>query len=74
MKMSLVAGMLGGFVGLGGGVILTPLWLDMGIPAPRAAASATMCVTFTSLISMGQIIMLGGYTLPEFVVLFVNLH
>lgn len=52
MKASIVAGLLGGFVGLGGGTILTPVWLDLGIPAPRAAASATLCVMFTAFISM----------------------
>lgn len=31
VKSSLFAGFLGGLVGLGGGVVLTPLWLGMGI-------------------------------------------
>lgn len=33
VKASLLAGFLGGFVGLGGGTILTPIWLESGIPA-----------------------------------------
>lgn len=52
VRASLLAGVLGGFVGLGGGTVLTPIWLEMGIPAPRAGASATLCVMFTSFISL----------------------
>lgn len=29
-KGSLIAGFLGGLLGIGGGLILTPLWLTMG--------------------------------------------
>lgn len=50
-KSSLYAGFLGGLVGLGGGVVLTPIWLETGINPPRAAASATFTVFFTSSIS-----------------------
>jgi hypothetical protein len=36
----------------GGGTVLTPLWLEMGMASPRAAASASFCVFFTALISV----------------------
>ena len=71
VKASLIAGFLGGLVGLGmkhiiaisigGGVILTPLWLELGIPSQRAAASATFCVFFTAFISVFSIFIVGGY-------------
>ena len=32
-QFSLMAGVLGGMLGLGGGVILTPIWLNMGLPS-----------------------------------------
>ena len=51
MKLSVVAGFLGGFVGLGGGAILNPAWMDMGIPVTRASASSNLCVMFTSFIA-----------------------
>lgn len=71
VRGSLLAGFLGGLVGLGklinfvyfegGGTVLTPLWLEMGIPSQRAAASATFCVFFTSFISVFSILIVGGY-------------
>lgn len=51
IKLSSLAGFLGGFVGLGGGAILNPAWMEMGIPITRASASSNLCVMFTSLIA-----------------------
>lgn len=33
IKVSMIAGIVSGFVGVGGGVILTPVWLSMGYQA-----------------------------------------
>ena len=35
-------------LGLGGGVVLTPLWLNMNFPNNRVSATATFSVIFTS--------------------------
>lgn len=69
VQSSLFAGFLGGLVGLGGGVVLTPLWLDMGIASARATASATFSVLFTATIAVFIISLSGGYTLEEFLIL-----
>ena len=71
VKLSFFIGLIGGFVGLGGGIILTPLWLEMGLPPKRAAATATVCVMLTSFVSMIQIAVIGGYKLDEFLALMV---
>lgn len=63
VKSSMKAGFLGGLVGLGGGVVLTPIWLETGIHPPRAAASATFTVMFTSFTSVFIIALSGGYHL-----------
>ena len=46
--ISLYAGLLGGMLGLGGGVVLTPLWLNMNFQSNRVSATATFSVIFTS--------------------------
>ncbi|CAD8110541.1 unnamed protein product [Paramecium primaurelia] len=69
VKSSMKAGFLGGLVGLGGGVVLTPIWLETGIHPPRAAASATFTVMFTSFISVFIIALSGGYHLSQFLIL-----
>jgi len=38
-----IAGMVGGLLGLGGGFILGPLFLEMGIP-PQVHSSYLLCV------------------------------
>lgn len=62
VRASLLAGFLGGLVGLGGGTVLTPLWLETGINPRRATASATFTVFFTSSMSVFMIVISGGYS------------
>ena len=64
-------GLLGGLVGLGGGAILTPLWLRMGLLPKRAIATSNNCVLFTSFVSMILIAISGGYTPSVFFILLV---
>ena len=45
---ALYAGILGGMLGIGGGIVLTPLWLNMNFPNDRVSATATSSVIFTS--------------------------
>jgi uncharacterized membrane protein YfcA len=52
LRLGVIAGLLGGFVGLGGGSILNPAWMEMGVEVSRASASANLCVIFTASISI----------------------
>lgn len=52
-------------VGLGGGTILTPLWLTMGFPNMRTSATATFTVIFTSFSSLIINLLAGNYTFVE---------
>ena len=69
--VSFFVGLLGGLVGLGGGSILTPLWLKLGLQPKRAAATANNCVLFSSFISLILIAISGGYDIPVFFALLV---
>ena len=71
VRTSLYAGFMGGLVGLGGGVILTPMWLEMGIMSSRAAATSIFCVMFSASISVFIIGIGGGYHIQEFLILMV---
>ena len=62
-----IAGLIGGLLGLGGGVILTPLWLKMGFPNQRTSATATFTVVFTSFSSFFSNLLGGSYTASEIV-------
>eukprot|EP00933_Yihiella_yeosuensis_P069191 TRINITY_DN7544_c0_g1_i1.p1 TRINITY_DN7544_c0_g1~~TRINITY_DN7544_c0_g1_i1.p1 ORF type:complete len:544 (+),score=84.27 TRINITY_DN7544_c0_g1_i1:256-1887(+) len=46
--MSVVTGCLAGLVGIGGGLIFSPFFLLMHVPAPVAVATSSTCVVFTS--------------------------
>eukprot|EP00825_Cyclidium_porcatum_P018869 TRINITY_DN2147_c0_g1_i1.p1 TRINITY_DN2147_c0_g1~~TRINITY_DN2147_c0_g1_i1.p1 ORF type:complete len:350 (-),score=60.33 TRINITY_DN2147_c0_g1_i1:170-1219(-) len=65
IKASLKAGILGGLLGIGGGIILTPVWLELGFNARRVSATSTYTVLFTSFISLFQTIFTGVYRLQE---------
>jgi uncharacterized membrane protein YfcA len=64
-KGAAIAGFIGGLLGLGGGVILTPLWLKMGFPNMRTSATATFTVVFTSFSSLFSNLLAGKYSATE---------
>ncbi len=45
----LAAGILAGFLGIGGGTILVPLQVSLGIPPLQAVATSNLAILFTSL-------------------------
>ncbi|KAJ9147091.1 hypothetical protein P3X46_029293 [Hevea brasiliensis] len=57
----IVAGMVGGLLGLGGGFILGPLFLELGIPPQVASATSTFAMVFSSSMSVVQYYLLNRF-------------
>lgn len=57
--ISLFAGVVAGLFGIGGGVIKSPLLLELGIHPQAAAATSSTMILFTSITALMTYIMLG---------------
>jgi len=68
---SVVAGFLGGFLGIGGGIIMGPLLLELGMIAEANQATTAMFVFLSSSLATVQFVILGK-TMPQFVVWFTT--
>jgi len=66
---SVVAGFLGGFLGIGGGIIMGPLLLELGMVAEANQATTAMFVFLSSSLATIQFVVLGK-TMPQFVAWF----
>ncbi|KAL6285733.1 hypothetical protein ACE6H2_010123 [Prunus campanulata] len=60
----IVAGIIGGLLGLGGGFIMSPLFLEMGIPPQVSSATATFIMTFSSSMSVVEYYLLKRFPIP----------
>ncbi|XP_047152776.1 sulfite exporter TauE/SafE family protein 3-like [Vigna umbellata] len=60
----IMAGMVGGLLGLGGGFILGPLFLELGIPPQVASATSTFSMVFSSSMSVVQYYLLDRFPVP----------
>lgn len=60
---ALIAGLLGGMLGFGGGTIINPLYLEMGMHPQVTAATCSFVVFFSSSLSVVQFWLLGR--IPE---------
>merc|ERR1719155_420885 len=69
--MSVAAGFLGGFLGIGGGIIMGPLLLELGMTAEGNQATTAMFVFLSSSLATVQFVVLGK-TMPQFVVWFTT--
>merc|ERR1740130_295642 len=69
--MSVAAGFLGGFLGIGGGIIMGPLLLELGMTAEANQATTAMFVFLSSSLATVQFVMLGK-TMPQFVFWFTT--
>ncbi|MQL91732.1 hypothetical protein Taro_024345 [Colocasia esculenta] len=59
-----LAGVVGGLLGLGGGFILGPLFLELGIPPQVSSATATFAMTFSSSMSVVEYYLLRRFPIP----------
>ncbi|XP_031106412.1 sulfite exporter TauE/SafE family protein 3-like [Ipomoea triloba] len=60
----ILAGVVGGLLGLGGGFILGPLFLELGIPPQVSSATATFIMLFSSSMSVIQYYLLHRFPVP----------
>ncbi|MBA0774750.1 hypothetical protein Gotri_009940 [Gossypium trilobum] len=59
-----LAGVLGGMLGLGGGFILGPLLLEMGIPPQVSSATTTLAMFFSASMSVIEYYLLKRFPVP----------
>ncbi|XP_074285319.1 sulfite exporter TauE/SafE family protein 3-like [Silene latifolia] len=62
--VSLLAGTLGGLLGLGGGFLLGPMFLEMGIIPQVSSATATFVMTFSASICAIEYYLLDRFPVP----------
>ncbi|MQL84281.1 hypothetical protein Taro_016772 [Colocasia esculenta] len=60
----ILAGIVGGLLGLGGGFILGPLFLELGVPPQVASATSTFVMAFSSSMSVIQYYLLNRFPVP----------
>ncbi|CAI9775694.1 unnamed protein product [Fraxinus pennsylvanica] len=59
-----LAGMVGGLLGLGGGFIMGPLFLEFGVPPQVSSATATFVMMFSSSMSVVEYYLLKRFPVP----------
>merc|ERR1719161_3103971 len=64
-----VAGFLGGFLGIGGGIVMSPLLLELGLVPEANQATSAMFVFLSSTLATMQFV-LAGAAMPQYVAWF----
>ncbi|XP_009791161.1 sulfite exporter TauE/SafE family protein 3 [Nicotiana tabacum] len=59
-----VAGIVGGLLGLGGGFIMGPMFLELGVPPQVSSATATFAMMFSSSMSVVEYYLLKRFPVP----------
>ncbi|KAL1830599.1 hypothetical protein ACET3Z_000250 [Daucus carota] len=59
-----VAGVVGGLLGLGGGFIMGPLFLELGVPPQVSSATATFAMMFSSSMSVVEYYLIKRFPVP----------
>ncbi|XP_042454474.1 sulfite exporter TauE/SafE family protein 3-like isoform X1 [Zingiber officinale] len=62
--IGVLAGVVGGLLGLGGGFILGPVFLELGVPPQVSSATATFAMTFSSSMSVVEYYLLKRFPVP----------
>merc|ERR1719324_433542 len=65
-----VAGLLGGLLGLGGGVVMSPVLLEIGMHSEAVQATTAMFVLMSSSLASVQFAIHGRYTQPLYLLWF----
>ncbi|PHU03974.1 hypothetical protein BC332_29225 [Capsicum chinense] len=60
----ILAGVVGGLLGLGGGFIMGPLFLELGVPPQVSSATATFAMMFSSSMSVVEYYLLKRFPVP----------
>lgn len=60
----ILAGIVGGLLGLGGGFILGPLFLELGVPPQVSSATATFAMIFSASMSVVEYYLLKRFPVP----------
>lgn len=66
----IMAGLVGGLLGLGGGFIMGPLFLELGVPPQVSSATATFIMMFSSSMSVVEYYILKRFPIPYAAYLF----
>ena len=59
-----LAGIVGGLLGIGGGFVMGPLFLELGVPPQVSSATATFAMTFSSSMSVVEYYLLKRFPVP----------
>ncbi|KAG0543379.1 hypothetical protein BDA96_02G185600 [Sorghum bicolor] len=63
-QFGIIAGLVGGLLGVGGGFIMGPLFLELGIPPQVSSATATFAMMFSSSMSVVEYYLLHRFPVP----------
>lgn len=60
--VGLATGLVGGSLGIGGAMILVPVWINLGVDKDKAACSSGPLIFSSGFISMVVAVLCGRYT------------
>ncbi|CAI9784840.1 unnamed protein product [Fraxinus pennsylvanica] len=69
--LGVLAGIVGGLLGIGGGAIMGPLFLELGVPPQVASATSTFAMIFSSSMSVVEYYLLKRFPVPYALLLVV---